>query len=269
MSQRARERAKQKKQQQRRQQALLLLGGVVAVAVLAVVLIVIGNQPLPGEIPAGVDTRYAGLTQDKTDRGFPVLGHPDAPVRVVEYSSFSCEFCRSFHETTFPSLLERVKRNEIRFVYVPLQTGAIPNAQYAAKVGLCAAEQGKFWEMHDVLFYWHTQYSSNAFAGNRVPSALTALNLNADAFNQCINSDAINQVLIDAQADAVTALSGNVSTPQVTVNGQLVASADQATINQAIDNALAQPGVVIPPVSSETTPEETTPEATAEATAGS
>lgn len=285
MSQRARTRRQQKKQQQQRQRTITIVGGIIVAAVLGVILVAIAQAPQPSEIPAGVQTRYAGLTQSTTAQGFPVVGNPAAPVEVKEYSSFGCEFCRAFHEESFDDLLARVRSNEIRFVYVPLQTGAVLNQNYAARAGLCAMEQGKFWELHDVMFYWHTQYSS--ITPQRMPSALEALNLNAGEFNACIDAERTTEVLNTAQTDAVAAL-GNVSTPQVTVNGVVVvdgsgqASAQLPLINQAIDVALAQPGVVVPPVTSESTPESTapaqspaaetestTPEATAEATAGS
>lgn len=285
MSQRSRTRRQQKKQQQQRQRTLTILGGIIGAAVLGVLLVVIAQAPQPSEIPAGVETRYAGVTQGTTQQGFPVLGNPAAPVEVKEYSSFGCEFCRVFHEESFDDLLARVRSNEIRFVYVPLQTGAVLNQNYAARAGLCAMEQGKFWELHDVMFYWHTQYSS--ITPQRMPSAIDALALDGGAFNGCIDAERTTQVLDAAQSDAVAAL-GNVSTPQVTVNGVVVvdgsgqASAQLPLINQTIDNALAQPGVVIPPVASDATPEviaptgvtepaaeSTTPEATAEATAGS
>ena len=81
-------------------------------------------------------------------------GRPDAPVTVYEMSDFQCPYCRDFALTTFP-ILEReyVETGKVRFVYINLPlTSLHPNAPAAAAVAVCAARQGHFWSMHDLLF---------------------------------------------------------------------------------------------------------------------
>jgi protein-disulfide isomerase len=79
------------------------------------------------------------------------LGTADAPVTLVEYGDFECPFCgRAYPE------LKRVLRQlgpKVRFVFrhFPL-SDAHPHAQHAAEVAEAAAAQGKFWEMHDLLY---------------------------------------------------------------------------------------------------------------------
>ncbi len=80
-----------------------------------------------------------------------VLGPPDAAVTLVEYGDFECEFCgRAYPE------LQRVLQQvggKVRFVFrhfpIPEEH---PHAQHAAEVAEAAAAQGKFWEMHDLLY---------------------------------------------------------------------------------------------------------------------
>src|SRR2546425_4204107 len=81
-------------------------------------------------------------------------GRPDAPVTVYEMSDFQCPYCRSFALTTMPLLeKEYVQTGKVRFVYINLPlTTRHPNAAAAAELAMCAARQGKFWPLHDLLF---------------------------------------------------------------------------------------------------------------------
>src|SRR3989441_891867 len=81
-------------------------------------------------------------------------GRSDAPVTVYEMSDFQCPYCRSFALTTMPLLeKEYVQTGKVRFVYINLPlTTRHPNAAAAAELAMCAARQGKFWPLHDLLF---------------------------------------------------------------------------------------------------------------------
>ncbi len=80
----------------------------------------------------------------------PILGNPDAPVTIVEYSEFQCPY--SARAT--PALKEVQKKygDKVRLVFKHFPLSFHKGAKPAAIASLAAAEQGKFWEMHDVLF---------------------------------------------------------------------------------------------------------------------
>ncbi|MFL5403677.1 MAG: DsbA family protein [Gemmatimonadales bacterium] len=80
-----------------------------------------------------------------------VLGPADAPVTLVEYGDYECPYCGMAHPIV-ASILQRMG-DSIRFAYrhFPL-TQLHPHAQPAAETAEAAAEQGKFWPMHDTLF---------------------------------------------------------------------------------------------------------------------
>lgn len=210
---RTREARKRRQQQQRQNKQRLIIVGIVIVAVLAIALVVVSNQPVDALIPAGLDERYDDLDRSLSQEGYPRIGDPDAPVTVREFSSFSCPGCQTFHETSFESILDRVRIGQVLFVYVPLQTGSIPNAPGAARAALCAGQQGRFWEMHDVLFAWHTQYVNTAFSQNRLLAGADALGLDGGTFTSCFNSQSTTNVLESALAEGVA------STPTIEVNG--------------------------------------------------
>ena len=80
-----------------------------------------------------------------------MLGAPHAPVTVVEYGDFECPNCRQAAPAV-KLLLERFA-GRVRIVYrhFPLEE-VHPHALLAAQAAECAAGQGRFWEMHDLLF---------------------------------------------------------------------------------------------------------------------
>jgi protein-disulfide isomerase len=255
---RARERQAERRQQQRRQQQLAIAASFAAVALIALVLIIIINQPAEAPIPSLAEARYENLVASTTERGYPRLGQTLNTVRVVEYSSFSCPACRAFHDEVFPTLLQRVERGEISFSFVPLLTGSIPNAEGAARAALCAGEQGKFWPYHDALFAWHGLYGNQAFSQNRLLTGIRELVLDVDAYNACLNSPRIGQIIDAAQREAQEALT-TVETPAITIDGVAYA-ASLDTINRAIDQRLLARGIV--PGANAAQP--TTPEVTRE-----
>jgi protein-disulfide isomerase len=93
---------------------------------------------------------YVGLAEavGATDH---VLGPPYAPVIVVEYGDFECPTCKQAAPAV--EMLLRRFPNKVCFVFrhFPLEE-AHPHALDAAQAAECAAAQGKFWEMHKMLF---------------------------------------------------------------------------------------------------------------------
>ncbi len=261
---RTRERRKQREKQRQRNRQFLILGGVVVVALVAVVLVIFANQPVEAVISEAVVAQYAEVPQTVNEEGFPVLGSLDAPVQVVEYSSFACTACGAFYEDTVPDIVQRVRDGGVNFTYVPLtEFGSIPNGEGAGRAAICAGEQDAFWVYHGVLFDWHTTYGNQALAGNRLSSLASNLELDTGAWNACLNSDATNEVLVAARS-AASRLDGFTGTPTVTVNGEIVTST-LGDVTAAINAALAAaPPVIVEPEAVEDEPAAVDAEATEE-----
>ena len=259
---RTRERREQREKQQRRQRQLTIVIAVAVVAVVAFVVFFLANQPAEAAIPQEAVELYTSIPQSTTAEGFPVLGNPDAPVSLIEYSSFDCPHCRDFHENVTPSLVDRVRAGEISFTYVPLYgTGGIANGEGAARAALCAGAQGQFWQMHTALFVWQGLYANQAFSGSRLATGATNLGLDRGQWDACFNSDATTEI-INAARTKVASISEFTGTPYVQVNGTTV-TPDLPTLRTAIDNALATTGQPVVPLSAEATAE-VTAEATTE-----
>lgn len=91
-----------------------------------------------------------------------VMGSDAAPIEVVEFADFECPACGSFANLTAPDIKARlVNTGQIRFRFVDLPLDIHPNTWAAHNAAWCASEQGKFWEMHDLIFQnqdrWATQ----------------------------------------------------------------------------------------------------------------
>ncbi|MBE0690834.1 MAG: thioredoxin domain-containing protein, partial [Anaerolineae bacterium] len=239
------ERRQERQAEKRRQRFTSLALVVIAAAVLLIVLVILATRPAEAPIPEGTLTRYEGISQTRTEDGYARLGDPSAPVVVEEYSSVACPSCKVFHDEATDALLERVRAGNVQIVYVPLTIGAITNASGAARAAICATEQGKFWELQDVLFSWQAIFGNQAFTNNRIVAALEALGIDTAEHTACLSSERPRDVLFSAE-QAASGLLNFVGTPTIAINGVVPTDAesgevinDSAGILDAIDRAIA------------------------------
>jgi protein-disulfide isomerase len=80
-----------------------------------------------------------------------IRGPADAPITLVEYGDFECPFCGMAYPVVRELRRRLGDRLRVVFRYFPLRNEH-PHAQHAAEAAEAAAAQGKFWEMHDLLF---------------------------------------------------------------------------------------------------------------------
>lgn len=108
--------------------------------------------PATGAAPAPSSAPARGDTIDLRKLGYS-RGSDEAGLTVYEFSDFGCPFCGIFARSTYPALHEEfVATGRVRWVYVPFVMGMFPNGAESARAAECAAEQERFWEMHDMLF---------------------------------------------------------------------------------------------------------------------
>lgn len=115
----------------------------------------------------------------------PVLGRADAPVTLVEFSDYQCQFCQRFFATAFPVLKkEYVDTGKVRYAFRDFPLDQIhPQARKAAEAAHCAGEQGRYWEMHDVLFRNH-----RALAPSELADHAPAAGVDRTKLNECLVS---------------------------------------------------------------------------------
>ena len=265
---RAQERREARKKQQQRQRLQVYAVGGILMVVVAIFVIILINQPAEAPIDDAILERYDGIPQSQSEEGFYILGNPAAPVRVVEYSSYSCPACQVFYENAMDDVIEFVRDGIISYMFVPRFVGSFANAGGAAQAAFCAGEQGRYFEMHDALFNWQTAYGNNAFSQNRLVSGAENLGLDGGDFRGCLGSGRADSHM--SAADARAGSLGFTGAPITTVNGAPIESTAPSLRNQvlaALGNQ--QPVPLNPRLQDEesTGPQdeaETTPEALAE-----
>jgi len=110
---------------------------------------------IPDETPEATKEPLIPLDDD------PVLGSPDAPVTIIEYSEYLCPYCRRFALETLPRIEEEyIDTGQVKLVFRDFPVHGQP-AVMIAMVAECAADQGKFWEMHVLLFERTEEWSES------------------------------------------------------------------------------------------------------------
>jgi len=122
----------------------------------------------------------AKLTNTK---GF-VLGRPDAPLTMVEFTDLQCPYCRQYVTVTF----EQIKRDwidtgKLRYISRDFPLDFHPQAMPAARAARCAGEQGKFWEMRMVLLR-----NANLLSADYINKTAADQKLDTKAFAACLAS---------------------------------------------------------------------------------
>lgn len=82
--------------------------------------------------------------------GSPTKGPEGAPITIVEFADFQCPHCGEF-APVLDKLVES-RKNDVRFVYKLYNLGKFPQSEIAARAAYAAGKQGKFWEMHHLIF---------------------------------------------------------------------------------------------------------------------
>jgi protein-disulfide isomerase len=180
-------------QRRKQQQQQMLLLGIVAVAVIAAAAIafIAANAPVEANVPAFVVTRYEDYPTEYltgvTEEGFPYIGAADAPTVIEEYAAFSCSACKSYHETIYMPLQDLIKAGRVKFVFIPWPRTSF-ESENATRGAICAMNQGKFWQMQDLLFEWQTEYNTGFNDNRRLRIAAERLGMDVPQFESCLAS---------------------------------------------------------------------------------
>ncbi len=167
-----------------------------------------GNNPTPTPTPVANDPTPvpAGDPADADDD--EVMGNSSATVTLIEFTDYECPFCGRHFEQTVPSIIkDYVDTGKVKYVVRDFPLSFHPSAQKAAEATECAAEQDKFWEMHDKIFETQGAWGADAVASFK--KYATELGLNASAFNTCLDTGAMaGEVSADLADGSAAGISG-------------------------------------------------------------
>ena len=142
----------------------------------------IGPGGLPAPMPSPIPTAPVNdnVSLDSVT-GF-MIGKPDAPLTMIEYTDLQCPFCRQYHITAYEQIKkEWIDTGKLRYVVRDLPIESIhPQAMPGARATRCAAEQGKLWEMRHSILLNNARLTNESFA-----QFAQDLKLNMGAFNKC------------------------------------------------------------------------------------
>lgn len=201
----------------------------------------------PTATPGVIETENGPVTASMArlrlaTESYATLGDPNAPITVVEFADFGCEFCRLFHLRTFGALqAEYIATGKIYYVYKDLPVTSRQGA-VAAQAAECAGAEGRYWDMHGALFAepeaWH---GGEAAALVRVRAAAEEVGLDAATIEACVvrGEQLANIDRNFAEAQALRLY----GTPVFFINAKLLAGAQSAEVWRAIlDEELATLG---------------------------
>ncbi len=167
-----------------------------------------------------------------------VQGAGTTGVTVVEFGDFQCPACASYHPLVKQIQQEYGDKIKFQFRHFPL-TSIHQNAMAAHRAAEAAGNQGKFWEMHDLLYERQKTWESSANTSQIFEDYATELSLNIDTYKQDVASSSVNDV-INADVKASQAL-GATSTPTFVIDGKRLEELPQDVegFKKLIDEAIA------------------------------
>ena len=141
----------------------------------------------------------AKTTSTKIDPSLPalkaegyLLGSPTAPVEVIEFADFECPGCGQFATLTEPDIRTRlVNTGQVRMRFMDFPLSIHRNTWDASLAASCANEQGKFWEMHDLIFQNQDKWNGEATKRPRGPLGDLAKGLGLDMtkYSSCMDTE--------------------------------------------------------------------------------
>jgi protein-disulfide isomerase len=113
-----------------------------------------------------------------------MMGRPDAPITMVEFTDLQCPFCREYITTSFADIKKNwIDTGKLRYISRDFPLDFHPQALPAARAARCAGEQGKFWEMRLALMK-----NANLLTPDYIAKTAADLKLDPKAFAACAAS---------------------------------------------------------------------------------
>lgn len=143
--------------------------------------------------------------------GAPVMGPPNAPVTIVEFSDFQCPYCAA----AVPEIDALLKSypGQIRLVFKQYPLEIHSQADLAAAASVAANQQGKFWEMYYAMFA-----SRDNLSRSNILALAAKSGLDIKRFENDIDSTAVRETVVRDVQDGDNA--GVEGTPTIFIDGQ-------------------------------------------------
>ena len=141
--------------------------------------------------------------------GASVMGNANAKVTLIEYSDYQCPFCSRHSKQTMPEIIKNyVNEGKVKFLMREYPIPSLhPRATAASQAALCAGDQGKYWEMHDILFSNQRKMSDDDLSGYAAE-----IGLDAGKYSNCLEQkDYAERLKSDIEEGKAMGVSGTPS----------------------------------------------------------
>lgn len=169
----------------------------------------VANSPLAKARAS--QNRILGDPIDIPVAGAPVLGPANGRITVIEFSDFECPYCSRAIGTL--AAVMRAYPNDVKLVYKQFPLDLHSHARFAATAALAAADQGKFWQMHDKLYA-----NYNRLSKERIMELAKEIGLDMDRFQKDVASGKYETHIERDINDGEQA--GVQGTPTIFINGK-------------------------------------------------
>ncbi|MBL9054460.1 MAG: DsbA family protein [Tabrizicola sp.] len=168
------------------------------------------------------------------------IGSPDAPVKMVEYASFTCPHCAHFHETVWAELKKNyIDTGKVHFTLREVYFDRV--GLWAAMVARCGGEM-RYYGIHDMLFAKQAEWLASQDPV-QIVDALKAIGLSAGieagALDACLNDQAMAEALVK-QFETNMEADGVEGTPTLFINGAKHSNMTYEELAALIDAELAK-----------------------------
>jgi protein-disulfide isomerase len=191
-----------------------------------------GGSQVTTEAPPPVDAgAFPGYT----------MGSDSAPITIVEYADFECPACGQYAVLTEPDVRKHlVDSGVVRVVYHDFPLVKIhANSKPAHMAAQCAGEQGKFWQMHDQLYFNQGRWALERRPEGTIRGLANAIGLDMGRYDQCMSSGRywarLERMAEEAENRGIS------STPTFEINGRRIeAFQTYDEMRALVDQALAK-----------------------------
>lgn len=184
----------------------------------------------------------AGRPAQDDLRAARTKGSATAPVTIFEMSDFQCPWCGRFARETLPAIeREYIATGKVKLVFVNFPLPMHKNAVPAAELAMCAARQGRFWQVHDQLFRTQSRWEGLAEPGTLFLALSDSAGADRDQMAACLRTGA-TRALVQSDAEG-SVRSGARSTPAFYIEGGLLTGAQPIEVfRQVLDSIIRTRG---------------------------
>jgi protein-disulfide isomerase len=191
---------------------LLIMTAIVVAGIIAVYM---SRQENAAEATEGNSAQPATAAQPGGGR---IRGDVNAPVTLVEYGDYQCPTCARYHPIVSELLHRYQGKLKLQYHHFPL-IQIHPNAMPASLAAEAAADQGKFWETHDLIYEHQDEWSRTPNAEASFVQYALQLGLDANKFQQSIRSPETRDRVLADVTRGNTVVGG---TPTFIINGEVL-----------------------------------------------